>query len=216
LKSTKYANILFSLFLDDSLENEDKKVGVLKAKALIYYHDRQFSKAVSMYYILEISKQIDDIWSIIYYYLKKKLNGSAKPQEVLKNGIISSEKIFSINAVILWEYLAGYYAEVGNIHKAVTIFKDHLLPPHQKERSLMASYALLLKQAGEDKLCRETCDQILSPAHFGNPESFADFYYCGLANFIKGNQPRAEYDYERSNGFGQEYEKLLINHKSRL
>jgi tetratricopeptide (TPR) repeat protein len=193
----------------DRLAKEDEKVFTLKAQALIYYHDSQFGRAVKIYKELEERTQLDDTGSVIYFYLSEKLMDTRNPHEILVRGITNSAKLKNINPATLWEYLASYYAEVNQIDQAKAIFRDYLLPPHQNSRSLMASYSILQKKSGDEKACRDSCYQILSSDQFGIPQNFPDFYYCGLANFLLGNKPRAEYDFERSNGFGQWYETVV-------
>jgi tetratricopeptide (TPR) repeat protein len=194
----------------ENLIRQDERFACLKAKALIYYHDREFKQAIQIYQELEKENALNETGSIVYYFNSVKLNKSKSPDQILERGIERSQTFRMINANNLRQRLADYYFEIGKRSQAHHIYKNFLIPPICTDRGLMAAYALILKKMGDKNECIKVCLDLLSFKTFGNPTIFPDFYYCGLANYLLGNIPRAEYDFERSNGFGLWYEQYNV------
>ncbi|MBN1927642.1 MAG: TIR domain-containing protein [Prolixibacteraceae bacterium] len=187
---------------------EDEKAFTLKAKAAVYYHTSQFARAVELYQKLDAEGTLDETGSIAYYYLSVRMAGKPNPQNILIK-YIELGKNKNINKDILREYLANFYFDTGAFKKGDALYRNYLLPPHKKSLETMANYALQLYRMNKAQLCNDLCRQATQLEEFSLPRNPAEFYYCGLIQYLSGEETKARYDFERSHNFGVWYRELF-------
>ena len=110
---------------------------------------------------------------------------------------------------VLLHHLATYTALGGDLRKALAHFKK-LVASCPGERQYVVECAQIHWRIGDRTAARQLATSLFDRSLFAPPASPSNFFLDGFANWILGNQTRADYDFERS-GFGadQHYRYLL-------
>lgn len=110
---------------------------------------------------------------------------------------------------VLLHHLAMYTALGGDLRKSQRYFTD-LVQCCPQKRQYRVEFAQIHWRVGNRGESRRQAATLFDRGLFDLPAMPADFYLDGFANWILGNNARAEYDFERS-GYStdQHYRQLL-------
>ena len=194
----------------DNLPDEEA-VEILNTKGIVLYQ-RGF--------LLESLKTFEDAFklgianstSVIYkFIILRKLGRFRDAIELLENETRVSDE------ALLYQYLADSYWEEGAKscnenykNKAINIYEEKLCKsPHIKRQFVIDLARLYFWMSNAEKV-QECSRKVLDRKYFKLPSNNEDFFYDGFANYLLGDNVRAQYDYERSeNCFEWYYDKYL-------
>lgn len=141
---------------------------------------------------------------VYYYYLTARfLNLAGEPERILNGAIARSQGNSALNRTALIQYLAEHYIVTGEYGRSAGIYEKELAG-HFSDLRVAVYYALALYKAGNTRY-REVCRKVLERLPIGYPE----YYWSGFAHYLLGEVTYARHDYERSNRFGEYYDRLV-------
>jgi len=139
-----------------------------------------------------------------YYCLSaRNLNLTGEPERILKEAISRARGTSPLNPTELNKYLAEHYLATAEYEKSIEVYEQELTGSFSDLRVLVY-YALALYNAGNSKyhaVCRKVLETL--------PSGYPGYYWSGFAHYLLGEFTFARHDYERSNRFGPEYERLV-------
>ncbi len=205
-KAIKDETILDRFDLDElSLQDYIK---VLKMRGIINLQRGRYGAAIEDFKLMN-EKGLLDAASVIYYC--RALTVSGRFDEGIR--LLRSEAV-RLDDINLYHHLADAYWNVGSREEALEIYKSKLCHPKNWTRQYLIEYARMLNSvsnSNDRKKMRKVCKQVLDQAYFPTFNlTREDFYYMGFANYLLGNQERAQYDYDRSSRCFKYYDELEL------
>lgn len=191
--------------LDGAVLTAEDRIKVDKMKGIAHIGRGEYEDAIKVFELIEGRAQLD-VASVIYYSRALEACGHREAAMALLRREASRQG--NLN---LYHHLADKYLKAGRINEGLRVYQNQLCGPGCRTRKYLVEYAYVLYAVGgvtNVVRAREACEQVLDSENFGaSPLTTEDFYYTGFANYLLGNHERARYDYERSGGLLEYYDR---------